>query len=580
MRTLRALGPYFRRYRGRLAAGLGSNLLSAVIGLAAPILVGRAVDAFREQVTSATLLRYAGALLLVTLLMGVFSFGQRMLLVTLSRNIERDLRDDYFRHLQTLPQAFYQRSYTGDLMARGTNDLQAVRMLCGPAIMYTASTLFTASGSLAFMLGIHARLTLIALATMPLVAVATKLFGQRIHLLFERVQEQFSTLSTRVQENLAGVRVVRAYAREATEERSFAAVNDEYVERNRRLIRWNAAFHPLLQALVGVGFVAVLWYGGRLVWSAEITIGQFVTFNFFLMELVWPMIAIGWVINLAQRGSASMGRLLEVLETEPEVRDEGPLETDVEIAGGVSIRGLTFSYPGTARPVLEEIDLDVPAGSTLAVVGRTGSGKSTLLALVARLVNPPEGTLLVDGHDVRRLPLAELRGALAMVPQETFLFSASMRENVCLGRPDASGDEIRRAVEIAGLDSDLADFPRGLDTLVGERGITLSGGQKQRVALARAVLREPRILLLDDCLSAVDTHTEERILGNLRSVFEGRTVFLVSHRISTVRSADQIVVLEGGQITERGAHESLLAMDGLYADLHRRQQLEEELEAV
>jgi len=580
MRTLRALAPYFRRYRRRLGAGLACNLLSAVIGLAAPILVGGAVDAFRRSVTSETLLVYAGALLLVTALMGVFSFGQRTLLVTLSRDVERDLRDDYFQHLQTLPQAFYQTSYTGDLMARGTNDLQAVRMLCGPAIMYTASTLFTASGSLAFMLGIHARLTLVALATMPLVAVATKFFGQRIHVLFERVQEQFSTLSTRVQENLAGVRVVRAYAREGTEERSFAAVNDEYVERNRRLIRWNAAFHPLLQALVGVGFVGVLWYGGRLVWSEAITIGQFVTFNFFLMELVWPMIAIGWVINLAQRGSASMGRLLEVLETRPEVRDEPPLVTGAELAGSVSMRGLTFSYPETTTPVLRAVDLEVPAGSTLAVVGRTGSGKSTLLSVVARLANPPEGAVFLDGHDVRRLPLAELRGALAVVPQETFLFSSTVRENVCLGRPDASAEEIQRAVDVAGLDSDLADLPSGLDTLVGERGITLSGGQKQRVALARAVLREPRVLLLDDCLSAVDTHTEEAILGNLRAVFEGRTVFMVSHRISTVRSADQIIVLEGGRITERGTHDHLLELDGLYADLHRRQLLEEELEAV
>ncbi|MEZ5332665.1 MAG: ABC transporter ATP-binding protein [Thermoanaerobaculia bacterium] len=580
MKTLRALGPYFRRYPRRLAAGLLCNLLSAAVGLAAPILVGRAVDAFREQVTSETLLGYAGALLGVTALMGVFSFGQRMLLVTLSRNIERDLRDDYFGHLQTLPPAFYQRSYTGDLMARGTNDLQAVRMLCGPAIMYTASTLFTAGGSLAFMLGIHGKLTLVALATMPLVALATKFFGQRIHVLFERVQEQFSTLSTRVQENLAGVRVVRAYAREDAEERSFAAVNDEYVERNRRLIRWNAAFHPLLQALVGFGFVGVLWYGGRLVWSETISIGQFVTFNFFLMELVWPMIAIGWVINLAQRGSASMGRLLDVLETRPEIRDEPPLVEDARIDGEVSARSLTFAYPETTTPVLRDIDLEVPAGSTLAVVGRTGSGKTTLLSLVARLANPPEGTLFVDGHDVRRLPLADLRAALAVVPQETFLFSTTVRENVALGRPRASDDEIRRAVEIAGLDGDLADFPDGLDTLVGERGITLSGGQKQRVALARAVLREPRVLLLDDCLSAVDTHTEETILGNLRQVFVGRTVFLVSHRISTVRSADQIIVLEGGRITERGTHDSLLELDGLYADLHRRQQLEEELEAV
>ncbi len=588
MTGLAALLPYFRARRRQLAAGVLAILGSAAVGLASPIVVGLAIDAFVEAPTGRTLAGYALLLVAIAAVQGVFTFSQRLILVTVSRDIENDLRNAYFAHLERMPQAYFQDRSVGDLMARGTNDLQAVRMICGPAIMYSANTLFTGLGALFFMSRIHGLLTLLALGTMPLVVLATKVLGQRVHTLFMGVQEQFSALSARVQESLAGARLVRAYAQEAAELEAFGELNAEYVARSRRLIRWTSAFHPLLQFLVGLGYVAVLWYGGTLVWGGEITVGQFVTFNFFLAKLIWPMIAIGWVTNLVQRGRASLERITDVLATEPAIRDRRPtpaaallpIRAAAAPRGAVAFRRLTYRYREGSAPALAEVDCAVEAGGTLAVVGRTGSGKSTLLSLVPRLVEPPPGAVLVDGTDVLRLPLAELRSWIGMVPQESFLFSASVGENIALGRDGARRDELLEAARLAGLEADLERFPRGLDTLVGERGITLSGGQKQRVALARALLRRPRILILDDCLSAVDTQTEETILRNLETVFTGRTVLLVSHRISAVRKADRIVVLEGGRVAEEGTHDELLALGRLYADLARRQQLEEELAAV
>jgi ATP-binding cassette subfamily B protein len=574
------LWPYLRPHRRKLILGILAIIAGVLLGLVSPLLVGKAIDAVRRRVSGTELLGYAGLVVGFSLVQGVFTYLQRMILVAMSRDVEFDLRNVYFSALEKQSPAFFQQYPTGDLMARATNDIQAVRMLCGPAIMYSTNTVITGLGALILMGRIDVRLMLIALVTAPLVAGATVLFGRRIHVLFTGVQEKFSDISARVQENLAGVRVVRAYAREAREEADFGRVNDNYLEGNRRLIGWSVAFYPLLQALIGLGFAAVLWYGGLLVIRGRISVGQFVTFQLFLGKLAWPMIAIGWVINLAQRGTASLIRIQKIIDAEPVIRDVEPLADPGEIHGAVRFRGLTFAYSEGGAPVLADVDLTVAAGQTVAVVGRTGSGKTTLLSLIPRLIDPPERTLEVDGADVRRMPLDRLRAAIGMVPQETFLFSASIRDNIALGRPGASTEEVTQAAWLAGLEPDLAGFPHGLDTLVGERGLTLSGGQKQRVALARALLREPRILLLDDCLSAVDTQTEELILRNLRKVFEGRTVFLVSHRISTVKDADLILVLDHGHIAERGSHSQLIATGGLYADLHQRQLLEEELAAV
>lgn len=574
------LFPYFRRYRWKLVPGVISVMLAALIGLLAPLVVGSAVDTLRDDIDRETLLWYAALLVAVAFGQGIFMYLQRKILVTMSRDIEFDVRNRFFGHLERLSLRFFQNSATGDLMARGTNDLQAVRMLCGPAIMYTANTIFVATGALIFMFRIHGRLTLLALATMPLVAVVTQVFGARIHSLFERVQESFSDLTTKVQENISGVRVVRAYAQEVGEARSFRTTNRDYVERNRHLIRWSAAFRPMIQALVGLGYAAVLWYGGLLVIRDVITVGEFVTFTFFLTKLIWPMIAIGFVINLVQRGLASLGRIRKILDTEPDIVDvDDPVDPGT-LQGAVAFRSLSFRYGEDEPWVLRDVDVSVDAGTTVALVGRTGTGKSTLLSLLPRLVDPPEDAVFVDGVDVRQLPLELLRQSIGMVPQETFLFSTTLRDNIAFGRPEATEEEVAWAAEMAGLSVDLDSFPKGLETLVGERGITLSGGQKQRVALARALLRKPRILLLDDCLSAVDTQTEEKILDNLRRVFQGRTVLLVSHRISTVKDADLILVLEGNHIVERGSHEELVALGGRYADLRARQLLEEELAAV
>jgi ATP-binding cassette subfamily B protein len=576
--TRRLLG-FLRPYRGTLAVGFACICATSAITLAGPWVLKLAIDDLYRGVTSAKLRLYGTSTLGLAVLAGFFRFLQRRLIIGVSRDVEFDVRNAVFARLQWLDQAYYQRHRTGDLMSRATNDLNAVRMMVGPAFMYLSNTILTFVSVIVLMLSMNRRLTLLALIPLPPLSVAVYLFGDAIHRRFEAIQEQLSTISAVTQEALSGVRVVRAYGQEAFEVDRFREANEEYVRRNRKLIRLQGAFFPIMGLLMGCGALLVLWLGSRDVMAGRMSVGELVAFNAYLLMLSWPMIAFGWVTNLLQRGAASWKRMLEVLEAEPGVRDAVGPPAPPPLRGAIEVRHLTFAYDG--REVLRDVSISVPAGSTTAIVGATGAGKSTLLNMLPRLVDPPPGTVFLDGLDVRLWPLARLRGAIGFVPQEPFLFSATLAENVSFGlgvEPEVRA-QVERAAWVARLDADLPSFPKGYDTVVGERGITLSGGQKQRTAMARAVAVDPAILVLDDALSAVDTDTEETILRRLADVMRARTCLIVSHRVSTVRGADQIVVLDDGRVAEQGTHDALVARGGLYAELARKQQLEDELAA-
>ncbi len=574
---LKPLFPYLRRYWKQFAWGGVAVLLYNTIKALFPIVIGGAIDDMRHGLTQATIIHHALLLVLIAVLSAIFLYITRQVIIGASREIEFDLRNDLFRNLERQSASFYHTHRTGDIMARTTNDLNAVRQLLGPAIMYSANTVVFTAAALPFMLRISPRLTLFAFVPLPIASVLVQYFGSRIHARFERIQAMFSEISAKAQENFSGARLIRAFAQEDAEIRSFETANLEYIRRSLALVRLMAMLWPTLELVLGLSLMITLLVGGHEVLLHRISVGQFTSFMVYMVQLTWPMIAIGWVVNLFQRGTASVVRIDELLRQQPSIADDPGLPlTATPIRGAVEFRHLTFSYvPG--KPVLHDISLRIPAGSSLAILGPTGSGKSTLVSLIPRVQDAPAGEVLLDGQPIRNYPLAELRAAIGFVPQETFLFSSTVGENIALGFPSATPEQVEHAAAVAHIADEIREFPHGFGTVVGERGITLSGGQKQRSAIARAVIRDPRILILDDALASVDTHTEEQILARLAAVMQGRTTILISHRVSTARNADQIAVLVDGRITELGTHDDLVARGGYYTSLAEKQQLEEEI---
>ena len=602
-KNLRPLVPYLKRYRRGLIWGSLCVLFTNAIAVQFPQVLRHATNDLHAGVTTQKLTKYALAVIAVFVAKGIFQFLTRWIVIGISRDIEFDLRNDLFAHLERLSYSYYQRNRTGDIMARATNDLNAVRNLLGPAIMYSANTIVFTALAVSYMFKISPKLTMYAFLPLPVASIVIQYFGRQIHERFERIQAMFSDISARAQENFSGARVIRAYVQEKAEIAAFEGANQEYIRRSLGLVRLMGMLWPTLELMLGIATVIVLWLGGRQVLQGRMNVGDFVAFNTYMAQLMWPVIALGWVINIFQRGTASMVRIQEILSQQPEIADEAALALDTlnngatgvppvppgedarlstSVNGEIEFRNLNFAYNGVS--VLKEINLRIPAGSSLAIVGPTGSGKTTLVNLIPRIYDAEPGAVLIDGRSIRQFPLDSLRRHIGFVPQETFLFSDTIRENIAFGIAQEDGeaklDDIKAAAEAANIAQDIEGFPEGYNTTVGERGITLSGGQKQRTAIARALLRSPRILILDDALSSVDTHTEDKILNHLREIMHGRTTIFISHRVSTVRNADCIAVLHQGRIVELGTHDQLIARNGYYTDLYNKQLLEEELAEV
>jgi len=576
-KNLRPLAPYLKRYHWGLVAGAVCVVFSNGAWAGLPRVIGDAAQSLESGATQHKLLIFALEVLALALVRGIFLFLTRWIVIGISRDIEFDLRNDLFEHLETLSHSYYQRMRTGDIMARMTNDLNAVRMLLGPAIMYSANTIVFTAVALWFMARTSPRLTMYAFLPLPVVSVVLQYFGRRIHERFEKIQAMFSDISARAQENFSGARLIRAYVQEDAEIAGFEAANQEYVARSLKLVRLMGMLWPTLEFMLGLALVLVIWIGGREVLAGRMDLRAFTAFTIYMMQLTFPIIALGWVVNIFQRGTASLGRLNEIMQEQPEIKDEAEAR-DLPVEGEIQFRGLNFAYNG--KPVLQDVSLRIPAGSSMAIVGPTGSGKTTLVNLIPRIYDAAPGMVLIDGRPIREFATASLRRNIGFVPQETFLFSDRLRQNIALGVESASDAEIHQAAEAANIAQDIEAFPEQYQTAVGERGITLSGGQKQRTAIARALLRNPRILILDDALSSVDTQTEDKILNHLREVMRGRTTIFISHRVSTVRNADCIAVLHEGRIVESGTHDELLALNGYYSDLYNKQLLEEELAEV
>ncbi len=586
MKPLLRLLPYLRKYRSTVYWGLLTVVMSNVFTVFQPRLIGLAIDKLKlgletKQIDEPGLLMYAGFVVGLSLIAGFFTFLTRQTIIVVSRHIEFDLRNDFLGHIQKMPLSYFQNTSTGDLMAHATNDISAVRNALGPGIMYPTDTLMTFSMALAMMLWADWKLTFLALIPLPFVSYAVYYLGKLIHKKFEARQEQFSLLTQRAQENLSGIRIVKAYVREAYEIARFRGLSFDYLKKNLVLAKIQSVMWPLMFMLVGCSLVITLYFGGVQVIEGTITLGTLTAFLGYLSILIWPMIAFGWVTNILQQGAASMARLARIYDAVPDIRDTAGTDATIQtIDGAIEFRNVSFTHKNAAAPALKDINLRIPKGTTLAIVGYTGSGKSTLVNLVPRLYEATEGAVLIDGVDVRKIPLEVLRSKIGYVQQETFLFSESVLENISYGVDNGTVDHVGRAAEVAQIAREVEEFPKGFETMIGERGITLSGGQKQRTSIARAVIRDPKILILDDALSSVDTYTEEEILKRLRTMMQGRTSIIISHRISTVKDAGLIIVLDQGRIVEQGTHDSLVASGGIYAELYEKQLLEEELEQL
>ncbi len=570
--------PFMLRYRRPMMIGMVSLLITDAVALVIPWLLKQFVDLLPQDPSSGLLLKYAGLLFLIALVLAGARYGWRKFLFGPSRKVEFDILNALFRHFLTLDKAYFQQQKIGDLMSRATNDLRAVRDFVGLGLLILVDSIVVIVSCILLMVFLNPWLTFLVMLPLPIVSVLFFKFVKEISRRHEAVQAHLSRMSARVQENLAGIRVLHAFGQEEHEKQKFDSLNREYIEKNLRVTRLFGIFTPSLVFTIGVSSLISLWIGGKMVIAGDMTLGSFVAFNGYLMMLSWPMMGIGYVFNLTQKGLAAMGRIGHIFEARPAIRDAASTTNGRPLDGTIRLRHLGFVYPGSDRPALEGIDLTLPQGQTLGVVGMIGSGKSTLAQLLPRLFDPSFGELWLDGRRVQEIPLSRLREEIGYVDQEPYLFSASVRDNIALGRDNATDAEVAEAVRMAGLEPDLDRFPEGLDTIVGERGVSLSGGQKQRIALARALLKRPKILVLDDAFSSLDTETEEKILQNLRQAVRGITTVLITHRLSMVRDADQIVVLDRGKIVERGTHAELLRTNGLYARMLQNQTLARQME--
>lgn len=581
MGSLSSINKYFARYKKMLVLGVVFILVSNITQVYIPLLVKDGFNTLRKNINYDLILEVSLLIVGAALISGLFRFLIRQTIIVVSREIEYDLRQDFWSHIQRLPLRFFQNNSTGNIMAHATNDISAVRMYVGPAVMYSIDTLTKFAMVITIMLTLDIELTIYTLIPLPILSYFVYKLSKKIHKRFTLIQEKFSDVTTKAQESFSGIRVIKSYVREASEIEQFTSLSREYLERTMDKVRIQAWFMPLLYLITGTSIIIVILVGGGMVIRGTLTIGDIIAFTLYLGLLIWPTIAFGWVANIIQQADASMKRLKKIWSEPYEIEDSDKTDHSIkEIKGEVEFENVSFRYRGDLPYVLKDINLKIPSGSTLAIIGHTGEGKTTFVNLISRLYDVTEGKVKIDGHDTDVIPLRTLRGNIGLVPQETFLFSDTLANNILYGTKEKDFEIVKKVSAIAKLDKDVEDFPKGYETILGERGITLSGGQKQRSCLARALAIDPKILILDDTFSAVDTNTEEEILNDLFKFMEGRTSIIISHRISTVKNADRIIVLSDGKIAEQGKHEELVALGGIYSDLHYRQLLEEELKEI